>query len=167
MSEDNQETMTAAVTTAVMDAIEKRDHARSEEIRISQADDLYTERAAKKFLGIRDIVVAVGFFATLIGGGVLAFSELQDKPTDAEVEAAINAKVDPIIQRVGPLEDTAEVLTDNVERMQSLQEMQMQHAEWRADVADCRARNSCKRAPPEPQSLKDKKRELMTNQHAR
>lgn len=106
--------------------------------------------------------MAIGFFAALIGGASVAFSQLQDKPNKVEVASAIDAKVDPVERRVEPVERSVEVLKSNVERIQQIQEIQMQHAEWRADVADCRARASCKRAPNEPQSLKDKRRELMT-----
>lgn len=163
MSDENQETMTAAITTAVIDAIADRDRKEIERQQQVAASKLDMENAAKRFLSIRDIVMAVGFFAALIGGGTLTLSELQQKPSTAEMQQAINRRVDPIEDRVEPVERNVDALTGNVERMQQLQEMQMQHAEWRADVADCRARKSCKRAPSEPQSLKDKRRELMTN----
>lgn len=164
MSEDNQETMTASITTAVLDAIDTRDRQVSDRLEKEKAAELTIERAAKRFLSIRDIVMAVGFFIALIGGATVSFTQLREKPSKAEVSTAIDAKVNPLEQRVGPMEKTVKTMGANMERVQKLQEMQMQHAEWRADVADCRARSSCKRAPSEPQSLKDKKRELMTNQ---
>ena len=162
MTDENQETMTAAVTTAVIDAIRKRDSDASARHEREKADELNVERAAKRFLSIRDIVIAIGFFAALIGGASVTFAELQDKPSKIEVAASIDAKVGPLVKRITPVEKSVQVLTDNVSRMQDLLEMQMQHADWRADVEDCRAQKSCKRAPKEPQSLKDKRRELMT-----
>lgn len=163
MTNENQEMMTEAIKSAVTDAIQKRDRDASAEHESARAQELSMERAAKKLLSIRDIVMAIGFFAALIGGVTLAFTQLQEKPSRAQMTTAISAKVEPLEQRVEPVERSVKVLTANVERMQKLQEMQMQHAEWRADVADCRARASCKRAPKEPQTLKDKRRELMTH----
>lgn len=162
MTGENQETMTEAITSAVIDAIQTRDREETMRQQQAAASKLDMENAAKKFLSIRDIVMAVGFFAALIGGGTLTLNELQQKPSTAEMQQAISKRVDPVEDRVEPVERTVEVLTGNVERMQQLQEMQMQHAEWRADVEDCRARKSCRKAPAEPQSLKDKRRELMT-----
>lgn len=162
MSEDNQETMTAALTTAVLGAINARDRETSSRIDKEKAAELTIERAAKRFLSIRDIVMAVGFFVALIGGATVAFTQLQEKPSKAEMTTAISVKVSPLEERVEPMEKTVKAMGANMERVQKLQEMQMQHAEWRADVADCRARSSCKRAPSEPQSLKDKRRDLMT-----
>lgn len=161
--------MTAAVTTAVMDAIQQRDHAiseklrqQSETLRREKAAELDLQRSVQKAISIKEGLVAVGFFATLIGGGAITFQELKAKPTNVEVERAIHDQVDPLVERVAPVEESVEVLTGNVERLQQLQEMQIQHAEWRAEVEDCRARKSCKKAPAEPQSLKDKRRALMT-----
>lgn len=162
MSDDNQETMTAAVTTAVLDAIEKRDRETSDRHQQAKAEELTMERAAKKLVTLKEIVMAAGFFVVLIGGAVVGITQLQEKPSKVEVSAAINAKVDPLEERVEPMEKTVKAMGSNMERMQKLQEITMQHAEWRADVADCRARKSCTRAPKEPQSLKDKRRDLMT-----
>lgn len=162
MSEAKQDTMTEAITVAVTDAIQRRDRETSERHERAKAQELVMERAAKKLLSIRDIVMAIGFFIALIGGATMAFSQLQDKPSKSEMATAIDSKVEPVRRRVAPMESSVKVLTRNVERIQQIQEIQMQHAEWRADVADCRARPSCKRAPNEPQSLKDKRRELMT-----
>lgn len=162
MSEAKKDTMTEAITVAVTDAIQKRDRETSERHERAKAQELVMERAAKKLLSIRDIVMAIGFFVALIGGATMAFSQLQDKPSKSEMVTAIDSKVEPVKRRVEPMESSVKILTSNVERIQQIQEIQMQHAEWRADVADCRARASCKRAPNEPQSLKDKRRELMT-----
>ena len=162
MDDEKRDRMTEGITAAVSDARQKRDRETSERHERAKAQELDMERAAKKLLSIRDIVMAIGFFAALIGGASVAFSQLQDKPNKVEVASAIDAKVDPVERRVEPVERSVEVLKSNVERIQQIQEIQMQHAEWRADVADCRARPSCKRAPNEPQSLKDKRRELMT-----
>ena len=162
MSEAKKDTMTEAITVAVTDAIQKRDRETSERHERAKAQELVMERAAKKLLSIRDIVMAIGFFVALIGGATMAFSQLQDKPSKSEMVTAIDSKVEPVKRRVDPMESSVKILTSNVERIQQIQEIQMQHAEWRADVADCRARPSCKRAPNEPQSLKDKRRELMT-----
>jgi len=162
MTTPAQDSMTDAITAKVMDAIQKRDHQLSEKLRQQKAEEYSLELTAKKAVSIKEGLVALGFFATLIGGGALTFAEMQAKPSTAEVERAIHLQVDPVRDRVAPVEESVEVLTGNVERMQQLQEMQMQHAEWRADVEDCRARKSCKKPPPEPQSLKDKKRALMT-----
>lgn len=162
MTDENQETMTAAIKSAVVDAIDTRDRENSKREQQAKAQELSVERAAKKFLSIRDIVLTIGFFVTLIGGATLAVTQLQEKPSKIEVAAAIEAKVSPLEQRVEPMEETVKALGSNMERMQKLQEITMQHAEWRADVADCRARKSCTRAPKEPQSLKDKRRDLMT-----
>ena len=162
-----EESMTAAVTTAVVDAIQKRDREHSDQLLRAKADELVLEKSAKRIIGARDLVVAVGFFAVLIGGASVTFAEMRAKPSGAEVTVAIDKKVDPVISRLEPVEESVATLQGNVERLRQRQEMQMQHAEWRAEVADCRARSSCKRAPSEPQSLKDKKRELMTSKPAR
>lgn len=162
MTDENQETMTAAIKSAVLDAIDTRDRENSKRDQQAKAQELSVERAAKKFLSIRDIVLTIGFFVTLIGGATISVTQLREKPSKIEVAAAIDAQVDPLALRVSPIEHSVAMLEANVERIQKIQEIQLIHSEWRAKVSDCRARASCKRAPGKPPELEQKKLELMT-----
>lgn len=156
------DSMIHAVTTAVTDAILKRDRELSEKLRQAANNSLDLERTAKRFTNIKETIVALGFFGTLIGGGALAVNEIQNKPSEAEMYEAIDNKVDPVIETVTPMQETVEQIDTDLDRVQQVQAIQLEQADWRAFVADCRADKKCKKDLSEPKTLKDKKRELIT-----
>ena len=157
------DSMTAAVTAAVMDAIAARDLKLSDEQRTKARNALDLERTAKRFTSVKEVVIAIGFFGTLIGGGAVALTEIQAKPSEAEMHEAIDEKVDPVIKVVTPMQTTVTEIENDLDRVQDVQAIQLEQSDWQVEVANCRANKACKDVPSEPETLKTKKRELITH----
>jgi len=122
------------------------------------------ETVAQGFSSAKNIVAALGFFATLIGGAVVTFQELQAKPTQEDVVKLIKKETFLIEEKANQVEtvksQTASIQKD-VDRIEDVLEYQIERDAWRDEVVDHRLTNKRGKPPAKPESLKRKERKLL------
>jgi len=144
-------------TMVIIKAMEARE-------KYKAAETATFDAAANRAKQIKTIAGAVIFFASLIGGAAVTFKELQDKPTDAEVQEAIETTVAPVRVQAAKADENAAVMEEirgDVERVKSVQDYQIEQSSWQGDVLQHVAEKKRSKPPPKPESLKKKERELL------
>ena len=133
------------------------------------ADSAVLAATAAKAKNIRTIVGAVVALVGLIAAGTLAVHELQEKPTTEQVDEAIEVRVSPLegayavnAEADKAAKDDLRTLQADVDRVQSVQDYQIQNSAWQGDVLQHIAAKKRTKPPPKPESLKAKERELLS-----
>lgn len=140
--------------TEVIDAVISKRHEESQPILM----------AAKRSDAARQITAAVIFFGSLVAGAVVAYRELEAKPTIAQVDERIEYQIAPVREKandVDALEVDVSKIHQDVSRVQQVQDLILEQTEYEGEVLKHIAAGRKGPIPEEPESLKDKRRKLI------
>ena len=151
----------SSLVDAFVGAMEARD--------LKRREDSNSEiRLVRKMIQWKDVGIALLFFGGLIAGGVVTFSELAGKPTVEQMHEAVEARVAPIEKMAEENVKSAEAIeTDvakievKVDRIEDVQGYQLEQQAWEGTVLEHLGSKAKGKAPPRPEPLKAKERELL------
>lgn len=106
---------------------------------------------------IKQAAGALALFASVVAGGAVTLSKLEEKPTSDEVEDAIENKVAPVREQA----ELVSELREEIEKIQKVQAYQIEKSAWQGDVLDHLAGRHRTPPPPKPATLRAKERELI------
>lgn len=150
--------------SGLLDALERRDTVREASRPLSTV-----ETAAVGFGRWRTIVGGLLFFAALGTGAVLAFAELQAKPTTAEVDVQIETKVAPVRVKADAAEAEVDTVGDTVSDIKATQARQgevqsylLEQMVWQGKVVQHIAQKKSRHdIPQKPPTLEAKEQKLL------
>jgi hypothetical protein len=121
--------------------------------------------AIKRVVVAKDVVVAVAFFLSMIGGAFLIFQDLRDKPSLPQVHEAIEHRVKPVdeltkanAESIEQVKEDVGSVKEKIERIESVQDYQLEQSSWEGEVLEHLAGS---KGPRRPDGLKAKERELI------
>jgi len=139
----------SSLIAAISDVLEKRDEERREA-------DAKNGRVWRRVLAVKDIVIAIIFFGSLLGAAAITFQRLADKPTNEQMHKAIE-----IEERGQKREEAITIIKTDVKRSKEVQEVLLEQNAYQARVLEHIA-NKKRGAPPQkPEELEQKETDLM------
>ena len=155
-----------SLVSAIAEVLESRDLAR---IAKSAEDSKSDLKLFKGIVRVKDIVMALVFFGSLLYGAFVTFDKLESKPDLPTVTKAIEDRIIPIRDvskqnqdAIGDLKADVEVIDKMVDRQGDVLDYVMESQSWQGEVLEHVANKQHGKAPKRPQSLKIKEQELMS-----
>ncbi len=115
-------------------------------------------RAVKELIGLAVIV------ATFVVTGTVFVLEVQNKPTVEQVEsvvAPVRERSDNNAAELDAVKMDLGTMGQDIQRVKKVQDYQLEQSTWQGDVLDHIGQRKRGPAPPKPESLKAKERDLI------
>lgn len=135
---------TAMLVDALVEALDARE-GKAQEAAASQWDGL------RKVVRAKDIIAAVLFFGSLVGGAAVTFRELAAKPTKLETQEAIEQRVVPIEEVLDGQSAKLERMEGKANKLDRAAQQILEEVRYQGDVLECqqaRCKSPPKRKPP-------------------
>ena len=150
---------------ALLDAFEDRVRARERE----QSDAWkQAEKLSRRGRTIKELIALGASVVTVIVIGTVTVLELRAKPTDTEVDAAVEAAVAPVRsaeakaeKRISDNETKVGQMATDIDRIKRVQDYQLENSAWQSEVLDHVAQKKKGKPSPKPEALKRKERQLI------
>jgi len=124
--------------------------------------------AAKVTAHIKTLVTVLVGFASVVALGAITFVELRNKPTKDQVSDQISRRVEPVQLRLDEGTSARRKMSSDIKRVRSdvdklerVQRLILEQGMWHGEVLQHIADDRKGPTPPEPESLKEAKREVM------
>jgi hypothetical protein len=115
----------------------------------------------KSLVSVKEIIGAIVFISTLIGGGYVAYEELKAKPTKEEVFTAIESRVQPLEDAIEKNQTTVNSLVKKVDRLELAMDLILDEVGYQSEILACQSDRNCKTPPAKPYSIEAKRRKLL------
>lgn len=117
---------------------------------------------------IKTVVTVLVGFGSVVALGAITFVELRDKPTREQVSEQISTRIAPVeAQLDAATTDRSKMVRDidkvrsEVDKLEKVQRLILEQNLWQGEVLQHIANDKRGPVPPEPESLKEAKREVM------
>ena len=118
-------------------------------------------KTIKKLVAIKDVVMFVGLIGSVLYGAFVVLDELKAKPSNDDMHNAIEQRVQPVEEIATKNANTVKRVESKVGRIEDVQGYQLEQSSWEGDVLEHIGSRKRGKAPPRPESLKNRERELL------
>jgi len=118
-------------------------------------------KVLRRFVLVKDAVVAIVFFASLLGAAAVMFQRLAEKPTMREMEEAVETRVAPVEKVQSEQAKTITTIESDVNRTKQVQEVVLEQNAYQGKVLEHIANKKRGDPPGKPKELERKETELM------
>jgi len=144
----------SSLVGAVAELIEQRE-------KNAREDSRTNGRVLRRFVLVKDVIVAIIFFASLLGAAAVMFQRLAEKPTTDQVRQTIEEKVAPVRSTVDKHKAKIEIIERDAKRSKEVQEVLLKQNAYQGVVLEHIATKKRDAPPAKPKELSDKETELM------
>jgi len=144
----------SSLVGAITELIEQRE-------KNAREDSRTNGKVLRRFVLVKDAVVAIVFFASLLGAAAVMFQRLAEKPTMREMEEAVETRVAPVEKVQSEQAKTITTIESDVNRTKQVQEVVLEQNAYQGKVLEHIANKKRGDPPGKPKELERKETELM------